>query len=196
MACDPCLPILHCSGFMCHVDVDIFGWGRSTNGRGRISPMHEDWGDKTNQNDQRFHHPGNYVVLPCKLWLHSHIFSLLLSSLHRFVYTVWHFLKSDFLTIEMQSRMCYYDATWNESDEIWSLDSPVSRLWHSKRGRTTPCQTPRTRSAYTFNIPGKDGFNISFDMSYRNISSAVIRPPQPGSFMLPTRMNWSSYTES
>lgn len=86
----------------------------------------------------------------------------------------------------MQPRMCYDDAAWEKSDEI-------SEAWIAQ---ILECDTLREVGRFlvkhhepdkpdTFNILEKGTFNISFDMSYKNTSSAVIRLPQPGAVMFP-----------
>ena len=86
----------------------------------------------------------------------------------------------------MQPRMCYDDAAWEKSEEIseaWIAqftDLDILRelgrflVRHHEPGKPD-----------SFDFLEKGAFNISFEMTYKNTSSTIIRLPQPGAIMFP-----------
>lgn len=90
------------------------------------------------------------------------------------------------LFIDMKPRMCYDDAAWEKSEEIseaWIAQFlDVDILRHLGRFLVRHHEPDKPDS---FDFLEKGAFNISFQMSYKNTGSAIIRLPQPGATMFP-----------
>ncbi|CAG8359274.1 unnamed protein product [Penicillium salamii] len=86
----------------------------------------------------------------------------------------------------MLPRMPYDDASWEKSEEV--ADSWVRQFLEPDILRQIGGFLVRHHSPSDpdqFSILEKGAFNISLRMKYENVSSAVIRFPQPGATMFP-----------